>query len=114
MRMKWKAAKKWRLVIGLATISATFVVSLCLYRLSPTRQATGASLELVIAFSLFRSFSQTKSQSIKTFLSSNSQSLGILCPPVKVPQLTQFENESAHKLVSFWYESVHVTEYRIY
>ena len=70
--MKWEAAKKWRLVIGLAEISATFVVSLCLRRLSPTRQTTGALLELVVAFSLFRSFSQPKSRFIKTFLSSNS------------------------------------------
>ena len=70
--MKWEAAKKWRLVVGLAAISATFVVSSRLRRLSPTRQATGASLELVAAFSSFRSFSQPKSQFIKTFLSSNS------------------------------------------
>ena len=41
----WEAAKKWLLGFGLAVISATFVVSLRLRRLSPTRQATGASLE---------------------------------------------------------------------
>ena len=35
MRMKWEAAKKWCLVIGLAEISAMCVVSSRLRRLSP-------------------------------------------------------------------------------
>jgi len=60
--MTWEAAKKWRLVFGLAAISATFVVSLRLRRLSPPRQSAGASLELVAACSAFP-FSQTKSHS---------------------------------------------------
>ena len=47
--MKCEAAKKWRLVVGLAAISATFVVSSRLCRLLPADQTASILLEFVVA-----------------------------------------------------------------
>ena len=49
MRVKWEATKKWYLAFGLVVISATFMVSSRLRRLSPAHQATDTSPEVVAA-----------------------------------------------------------------